>query len=133
MSTQEFKSSNGKIYMVENGKIFEYQPSSWRYVLVALVVVFLGVLAYDWFKDVGREVSGYRDIFSGKASSGVTKLFGFTSGNIKRTVLIIALAILIFVVFKYENKNKREITINEVPQDVKTQVIAALNTPTKSK
>jgi hypothetical protein len=124
---QEFKSGNGNKYVIEGKKLYEHKKSKLQYVIKFLIGALLVVIVYDWFKDVGREMSSYNDLLSGRTSSGLAKFVGFTPGNFKRGVAKVGLLILLLIVNAYDSKkNKREITAEELPADVKAQVLKAL-------
>lgn len=52
------------------------------YVLIALAVI---LTVYDFFKDIGRQVSSVKDLVNGK-EGGLAKFVGFTKGNIVRAI-----------------------------------------------
>lgn len=52
---------------------------------IVLLVLFVMVFLYDYLKDIGRNVSNVRDVFSGGASGA--KILGFTKGNFTRAMI----------------------------------------------
>lgn len=106
--TYEFNKQTKQTYV--------YEKTMLSTISTVLSVVLLGVIVYDWFKDRARTLSGYGNVLSGNTSSGMAKLFGFTSGNIKRTITIYGL--LLVLLFISYNIPKRQLKAGEVPQAV---------------
>lgn len=71
---------------------------------IVVSVLFVLVVFYDFFKDFGRNVSMFKDIFSDKPQQASAKFLGLTKGNITRTVIKIILFIIAAVLFQYSYK-----------------------------
>lgn len=66
------------------------------YILLVLGIV---LIVYDFFKDIGRQVSSFKDLYNGKQGNGLAKFVGFTKGNVMRTVGKFVLVILSSIFF----------------------------------
>lgn len=106
-----FDSKEEKIYVTKYAKYSQWLFNGSMALLVIVVI-------YDMFKDTARTLSGYRDIFSGKSGSGAAKVMGYTRGNIMRGVVMGGLVVVAFLLNRYLESNKKQITERSIPRDV---------------
>lgn len=106
----EFNSKENKVYIIQTNKFYGN-------LFTGLAFAFLLAIAYDWIKDVMRNLSGIRDLYRGETESGFTKYIGFTKGNITRFAVVFGLGIALYLVYP-KVSSRKQIDIKDVPQDV---------------
>lgn len=65
---------------------------------IVLFVIAISVFVYDYFKDIGRNISATKDLYNQK-EGGVAKLLGFTKANMTRSLVKYGLIILSIIFF----------------------------------
>jgi hypothetical protein len=81
------------------------------------------MFAYDWIKDKMRVFSGYNDILHGQGVEGMKKVYGLTSGNMQRGMIIAGMIIGLLLVSKFIEAQKKEISVEQVPEDIRNELI----------
>lgn len=86
---------------------------------IVSIVVFALVFVYDYFKDYMRNISATKDLFNNQGS--ILKIFGFTKGNMIRTMVKFGLLVISFLFFYFSKKEVYcidDISLVEIGKDI---------------
>lgn len=90
------------------------------------------MFAYDYFKDTARNISVTKDLLNSQFSW--MKLFGFTKGNITRTIIKYSILLLSFLFFYLSKSMAKEIyciTDAAALQEITKNIVYEDNVPVK--
>lgn len=123
----KYKGGDKYEYTFETQKAYVTRNGVWGdYVYIFGIIALVGMLAYDWVRDKLRVLSGYNDILHGQGIEGMKKVYGLTSGNARRGMIIFGMIIGLLLISKYINAQKKEISLEQVPEDIRNDLITRL-------
>jgi len=120
----KYKGGDKYEYTLETEKVYFTRRGVWGdYVYIFGILALFGMFAYDWVKDKMRVFSGYNNFLHGQGVEGMKKVYGWTSGNMKRGMIIAGMIIGLLLFSKYIATQRKEISVEQVPEDIRRELL----------